>query len=62
MKYFDVHKTNQYNRGKLANNTKPGMIACGIIDREIDAAVYIRCGLTEEENMILERKVQSLEW
>ncbi|TQV83045.1 restriction endonuclease [Denitrobaculum tricleocarpae] len=32
--YFDNHKTTEYNRGKLANNTKLGMIAYGIIDRE----------------------------
>lgn len=33
-KYFDTHKTTAYNRGKLANNTKLGMIAYGLIDRE----------------------------
>ncbi|EAV40106.1 hypothetical protein SIAM614_31673 [Stappia aggregata IAM 12614] len=32
--YFQGHKTNDYNRGKLANNTKLGMIAYGIIDRD----------------------------
>ena len=32
-KYFNAHKTDDYNRGKLANNTKLGMIAYGIIDR-----------------------------
>lgn len=32
--YFEGHKTNAYNRAKLANNTKLGMIAYGIIDRE----------------------------
>lgn len=32
--YFEGHKTSDYNRGKLANNTKLGMIAYGIIDRE----------------------------
>ncbi len=32
--YFEKHKTTAYNRGKLANNTKLGMIAYGIIDRE----------------------------
>ena len=31
--YFEGHSTNQYNRKKLANNTKLGMIAYGIIDR-----------------------------
>lgn len=32
--YFAEHKTDEYNRGKLANNSKLGMIAYGIIDRE----------------------------
>lgn len=32
--YFDGHSTTDYNRGKLANNTKLGMIAYGIIDRD----------------------------
>ena len=34
VKYFDSHRTTSaYNRGKLANNTKLGMIAYGIYDR-----------------------------
>ena len=35
-KYFEKghEKTNEYNRGKLANNCKLGMFAYGIIDRE----------------------------
>ncbi|MBZ0213236.1 MAG: restriction endonuclease [Nitrospirae bacterium] len=32
--YFENHSTDDYNRGKLANNTKLGMIAYGIIDRD----------------------------
>ena len=32
--YFERHKTSAYNRAKLANNTKLGMIAYGIIDRD----------------------------
>ena len=32
--WFEGHKTSDYNRGKLANNTKLGMIAYGIIDRD----------------------------
>src|SRR5438105_3225965 len=32
-RYFDTHKTTAYNRAKLANNTKLGMIAYGLIDR-----------------------------
>lgn len=32
-KYFDTHATSEYNRRKLANNCKLGMIAYDIIDR-----------------------------
>lgn len=32
--YFDEHKTGADNRSKLANNTRLGMIAYGIIDRD----------------------------
>ena len=32
--YFEDHDTTDYNKGKLANNTKLGMIAYGIIKRE----------------------------
>ncbi len=32
--YFEGHATSAYNRGKLANNTRLGMIAYGIIDRD----------------------------
>ena len=32
--YFDRHDASDYNRRKLANNTKLGMIAYGIIDRD----------------------------
>lgn len=31
--YFDTHSASEYNRRKLANNCKLGMIAYGIIDR-----------------------------
>lgn len=33
-KYFDGHNTSEDNRGKLANNTKLGMFAYGIINRD----------------------------
>lgn len=33
-RYFKGNKTSEYNRRKLANNTKLGMIAYGIIDRD----------------------------
>lgn len=31
--YFDDHSTTEYNRRKLANNTKLGMIAYGVLER-----------------------------
>jgi site-specific DNA-methyltransferase (cytosine-N4-specific) len=33
-RYFESYKTSDYNRGKLANNCKLGMIAYGLVDRE----------------------------
>ena len=33
--YFSKNKTSDYNKGKLANNAKLGMIAYGIIDRDV---------------------------
>ncbi len=33
VRYFDSHSTSEYNRRKLANNCKLGMIAYQIIDR-----------------------------
>ena len=33
-RYFEHHATSDYNRGKLANNCKLGMIAYAIIDRD----------------------------
>jgi hypothetical protein len=32
--YFDVHPTSEYNRRKLANNCKLGMIAYGVLHRD----------------------------
>lgn len=46
--YFDGHETSDYNRGKLANNTKLGMIAYGIIDRDAN--------LTEFGQQLLKKK------
>jgi len=34
LEYFDSHATSEYNRRKLANNCKLGMIAYGILHRE----------------------------
>lgn len=33
-RYFSAHRTSKYNRAKLANNTKLGMIAYGLIGRD----------------------------
>jgi hypothetical protein len=33
-RYFSQNATSDYNRGKLANNTKLGMIAYGLVDRD----------------------------
>jgi hypothetical protein len=33
--YFDSNNTSDYNKGKLANNAKLGMIAYGIINRDV---------------------------
>ncbi|MBN1869213.1 MAG: restriction endonuclease [Candidatus Omnitrophica bacterium] len=40
-KYFRGHKTSDYNKRKLANNTKLGMIAYGIVDRNVN---FTECG------------------
>jgi hypothetical protein len=40
--YFDRHDTSDYNRGKLANNTKLGMIAYGLIDRDANLTEFGR--------------------
>jgi Restriction endonuclease len=40
--YFDRHATTAYNRAKLANNCKLGMIAYGIIDRDARLTAFGR--------------------
>ena len=40
--YFEGHKTGTYNRAKLANNTKLGMIAYKIIDRDATLTAFGR--------------------
>ena len=40
--YFEGHATSEYNRRKLANNTKLGMIAYGIIDRQASLTSFGR--------------------
>ena len=42
VRWFDGHATSDYNRGKLANNTKLGMIAYGIIDRDASLTEFGR--------------------
>jgi len=41
-RYFESHQTSAYNRRKLANNTKLGMIAYGIIDRDANLTSFGR--------------------
>jgi site-specific DNA-methyltransferase (cytosine-N4-specific) len=41
-RYFGRNKTSDYNRRKLANNTKLGMIAYGIIDRDANLTDFGR--------------------
>jgi site-specific DNA-methyltransferase (cytosine-N4-specific) len=38
--YFEGHDTSEYNRAKLANNTKLGMIAYGLIDRKVNLTEF----------------------
>lgn len=40
--WFESHSTSDYNRGKLANNTKLGMIAYGIIHRDASLTEFGR--------------------
>ena len=39
-KYFEENETSEYNKNKLANNTKLGMIAYGIIDRNANLTEF----------------------
>ena len=56
-KYFEVHKTSDYNRGKLANNTKLGMQAYKLIDddarlTEVGEALY---SIRKDEKKLYEK-------
>jgi len=42
LEYFEHHTTNEYNRGKLANNTKLAMIAYGLINRDANLTEFGR--------------------
>lgn len=54
--YFESHATSDYNRRKLANNTKLGMIAYGLIDREARLTDFGEqlYGIRENENQLYE--------
>lgn len=61
-KYFSNYKTSEYNRKKLANNTKLGMIAYGIIDREasltsLGKVLYSLRNQTEDIHRTLARHI-----
>ena len=55
--YFDSHSADNYNRGKLANNTKLGMIAYRIIDRGANLTDFGRelIALKEDEPALYQR-------
>ena len=55
--WFAGHKTNEYNRAKLANNTKLGMIAYGIIDRDAALTPFGRqlLALKDDQPALYER-------
>ena len=55
--WFDSHKTSGRNRRKLANNTKLGMIAYGIIDRQANLTPLGRelLSLTDNESNLYQR-------
>ena len=55
--YFEGHATSAYNRGKLANNTKLGMIAYGIIDRDANLTAFGRelIALKDDESALHQR-------
>ena len=40
--YFEGHQTSDYNKAKLANNTKLGMIAYGVIERDANLTEFGR--------------------
>ena len=55
--WFEDHDTSDYNRGKLANNTKLGMIAYGIIERDAELTALGRdlLELADDEDALYER-------
>ena len=55
--YFEGRATSDYNRGKLANNTKLGMIAYGTIDRDANLTAFGRelIDLKDDEPALYQR-------
>ena len=55
--WFERHATNDYNRRKLANNTKLGMIAYGIIGRDASLTEFGRelLAIRDDERNLYER-------
>ena len=55
-RYFAQNKTSEYNRAKLANNTKLSMIAYGIIDRDANPTDFGKqlLALCHDEASLLE--------
>lgn len=54
--YFSTNETSDYNKKKLANNTKLGMIAYGIIDRDANLTIFGKklYDLREDEELLYE--------
>lgn len=55
--WFEDHKADDYNRGKLANNTKLGMIAYGIVERDASLTEFGRelLAVRDDETSLYER-------
>ncbi len=55
--WFEGHATSEYNRNKLANNTKLGMIAYGIIERDAELTELGRelLELSDDEDALHDR-------
>ena len=60
--YFEGHRTSDYNRGKLANNTKLGMIAYGIIERDAALTSFGQemLALKDDDSALYERLAKQI--
>lgn len=60
--YFTGHKTDERNRRKLANNTRLGMIAYGVIERDATLTAFGRelFGLKDDEAALVERLAKQI--